>query len=190
MERYILAFDELNMVLAETEIEDADEVVLDQLITAYRDGIRAVDKDARLRDPEDEMDDYEDLYIFDVFGTEITDEAYASIFKQTAGETFEDRINAYIRDGDMEAIKRVADTEYHRVFNEAMYNTARRNGYTMKRWVTMRDDRVRDTHWYLDGLSVPIDSYFATYDGDMALLPGGFTLAENNVNCRCVVEYF
>jgi hypothetical protein len=52
----------------------------------------------------------------------------------------------------------------------------------------MQDDRVRDTHDYLEGMVVPFSSRFYTYDGDSADYPGGFTLPENNIGCRCVVE--
>lgn len=53
----------------------------------------------------------------------------------------------------------------------------------------MGDERVRDTHDPLYGIVVGLDDYFVTYDGDKALFAGGFSKAENNVNCRCLVEY-
>jgi uncharacterized protein with gpF-like domain len=59
---------------------------------------------------------------------------------------------------------------------------------TSKRWQTMEDDRVRDTHSYLQGMVVPFDADFYTYDSDHAPFPGLFTLPENNIGCRCVVE--
>jgi uncharacterized protein with gpF-like domain len=61
-------------------------------------------------------------------------------------------------------------------------------GATAKRWRTMNDDRVRDTHDYLEGMVVPFSERFYSYDGDSAEYPGGFALPENNINCRCVVE--
>lgn len=54
-----------------------------------------------------------------------------------------------------------------------------------KEWMTMMDDKVRDTHDYLEGMKVPLDAMFMTFDGDQAEAPGGFELAENNVQCRC-----
>lgn len=86
-------------------------------------------------------------------------------------------------------ILRVAETEGHRVLNQAMQATAEKGGATTKTWVTMEDDRVRDTHDYLLGETVGIDDLFVTYDGDSAMFPGGFEEAENNVNCRCWLEY-
>jgi uncharacterized protein with gpF-like domain len=57
-----------------------------------------------------------------------------------------------------------------------------------KTWVTMRDDRVRETHDYLEGMKIPINEPFVTYDMDEAMYPGGFSLPENNVNCRCTLK--
>lgn len=84
-----------------------------------------------------------------------------------------------------EAITRIAETEMHRIANTAALNTAKYAGAKSKTWVTMLDDKVRDTHDYLEGETVDIDEDFYTYDGDHASAPGLFELAENNVNCRC-----
>lgn len=86
-------------------------------------------------------------------------------------------------------ILRVAETEGHRVLNQAMQTTAEKGGATTKTWVTMEDDRVRDTHEYLQGMQAGINGRFVTYDGDSARFPGDFSLAENNCNCRCVCVY-
>ena len=94
---------------------------------------------------------------------------------------------------DVEAIKRVVDTEYHRMANAGAYDTAvaiNKTGKTIyKRWDTMLDEKVRSTHLYLEGDRVPLDRAFFTFDGDSAMYPGGFTLASNNVNCRCGLSY-
>ena len=84
-----------------------------------------------------------------------------------------------------EAITRIAETEMHRIANTAALDTAKYAGAKSKTWVTMLDDKVRDTHDYLEGETVDIDEDFYTYDGDHASAPGLFELAENNVNCRC-----
>lgn len=84
-----------------------------------------------------------------------------------------------------EAITRIAETETHRIANTAALDTAKHAGAKSKTWVTMLDDKVRDTHDYLEGETVDIDEDFYTYDGDHASAPGLFELAENNVNCRC-----
>lgn len=92
-----------------------------------------------------------------------------------------------------EAIKRVVDTEYHRMYETGAYDTAtamKEDGKNIyKRWVTMMDERVRDTHSYIEGELVPLDEEFYTFDGDSAQFPGGFALPQNNINCRCWIEY-
>ena len=62
---------------------------------------------------------------------------------------------------------------------------ARPKGVVYKTWETMMDDRVRDTHQYLEGTTIPFDEYFYTYDGDSALRPGDFAYPENDIGCRC-----
>ena len=90
----------------------------------------------------------------------------------------------------IENIIRIVETEAHSDFNEGSLRKAASSGKARyKRWSTMLDDRVRDTHFYLQGMRVPIDASFYTYDGDSAYAPGGFFLAENNVNCRCTLKY-
>lgn len=112
-----------------------------------------------------------------------------SIYRKVAGKTFAERVVEYAADYDIENILRVADTELHRVYNDAAYSTAVKAGAKSKRWMTMADDRVRETHDYLFGQSVPIDAKFYTYDGDSAYYPGDFNLASNNVRCRCELEF-
>ena len=102
------------------------------------------------------------------------------------GETFRDRVRTQIDALSEDGILRIIDTESHRDYNTGVLDAGRASGKTlMKRWNTMMDNRVREEHAYLEGNTVGIDDLFYTYDGDSALAPGGFGLAENNVNCRC-----
>ena len=87
-------------------------------------------------------------------------------------------------------ITRLAESEAHRAFNQGAYECAKALGGDFeKEWNTMGDERVRDTHQYLEGARVPVDALFYTFDGDSAMYPGGFTSKENNVNCRCWLVY-
>ena len=54
---------------------------------------------------------------------------------------------------------------------------------------TMEDERVRETHNFLDGVGVPLGTLFVAIDGDSARYPGDFAKAENNTNCRCTLTY-
>ena len=105
---------------------------------------------------------------------------------EIAGETFRDRITP---DKTYEEVLKVIDTESHRDYNTGVYDAAKESGQSdlRKKWNTMRDDRVRDQHDYLDGITVGLDDLFYTYTGESALYPGGFGTPELDINCRCWV---
>lgn len=111
------------------------------------------------------------------------------INKSTAGETWQSRIEKYYATNDFGMFGTLLDTESKRVFNESAFETAKLNGATFKTWQTMEDLKVRDTHTFLQGVSLPIDEEFFTIDGDSALQPFGFGKATNNCNCRCYLEF-
>jgi hypothetical protein len=51
----------------------------------------------------------------------------------------------------------------------------------------MKDDRVRDPHVYMEGMTVGLDDEFYTYTGDTTKYPGGFGVPELDINCRCYI---
>ena len=150
-------------------------------------------------DAEDIIDELLDLFLLAyAMGNEITnenlsydyqptaDEAIEVVNAKVAGKTWRERTEDYFANGgNVDDIVRIAETEMHRIANTSALSTARKAGATRKTWVTMLDDRVRETHDYLEGMTVAIGEDFYTYDGDHASAPGLFDLAENNVNCRC-----
>ena len=114
------------------------------------------------------------------------DEVMEAVDAKVAGKTWRERVEDYFANGgSVDDLVRIAETETHRDANTAALDTAKKAGATSKTWVTMLDDRVRETHDYLEGMTVGIDEDFYTYDGDHASAPGLFELAENNVRCRC-----
>ena len=113
------------------------------------------------------------------------DKMYDSIGKAIAGETWKERIE---KTSTKDEIKRIFVSESHRVFSDGQWDSAEGRA-THKTWHTVEDEKVRDSHWYIDGLTVGLNDFFNTIDGDRALKPYGFDLAENNVNCRCFLEY-
>lgn len=160
-----------------------------------------------MRDVEDAL---EDLFLFAyAMGNEVTndnltpsnaigytpytptvDEVMETVNAKVAGKTWRERVEDYFSSGGTGAdISRIADTETHRIANTAALKTAKKAGATSKTWVTMADERVRDTHIYLEDMTVPIDADFYTYDGDHAPTPGLFELPENNINCRCELMF-
>ncbi len=126
--------------------------------------------------------------------TELTvnlDEMEEAIFAVIDGKTFEDRVADHVRSDSPGRLVTLAESEYHRVYNQAVNNGgkefASRGNWVTKTWYTVGDERVRDTHDYLEGVSVPVGEKFFTFDNDSAAYPGGFAKPENNVNCRCIV---
>lgn len=114
------------------------------------------------------------------------DDVMKIVDEKVAGQTWRERVEDYFANGgSVDDLVRIAETETHRDANTAALDTAKKAGATSKTWVTMLDDRVREEHQYLEGQTIGIDDEFYTYDGDHASAPGLFTLAQNNVNCRC-----
>lgn len=122
--------------------------------------------------------------------TPTVDDAMEVVDAKVAGKTWRERAEEYFANGgSVDDLVRIAETETHRDANTAALDAAKKAGATSKTWVTMLDDRVRETHDYLEGMTVNIDEDFYTYDGDHASAPGLFELAENNVNCRCELMF-
>ena len=86
---------------------------------------------------------------------------------------------------------RIARTEGHRISSEATYEAqlkAKSKGaQIMKRWDSTLDGKTRNTHQYLDGQLVEVDKPFKNANGDEAMYPGGFDIASEDINCRCVM---
>lgn len=114
-----------------------------------------------------------------------TDKMYESVYKKIAGEDWRERLSVAETEGEVE---RIFVTEIHRCFSDGQWDSAIGKA-THKIWHTMEDEKVRDTHWFIDGDKVGINEYFYTLDGDRALRPYGFTFPENSINCRCWLEY-
>lgn len=112
--------------------------------------------------------------------SEITDKKYDG---ESIGEKFRKHYDAQ----DATELEDLIRSEAHRCYSLGVFKKADASG-GMVTWRTVGDDRVRDTHWWIDGISVPTGSYFVTFDGDKARFPGDFQKAENNANCRCYVE--
>lgn len=88
---------------------------------------------------------------------------------------------------DKEKLQRMIECEANRCFNSGVIEAGKGENVT-KTWETMEDEKVRDTHWFLQSKTIPFDEEFVTFDGDSALAPGMFELAENNCNCRCYLS--
>lgn len=179
---------------------------LDELNALKKRITRHFGEDGRIKsrqDCEDILDEMLDLYLLTLAeavdgvnkqfrtGIEPTpQEVQETVYRRIDGATWRDRVLAwYAAGGTVEDIMRIADTEMHRISNETALDTAIKAGAGEKTWLTMADWLVRPTHDYIHGVTVPIDAEFYTFDGDHAQAPGGFDRAENNINCRCELEF-
>lgn len=110
------------------------------------------------------------------------------------GDTYP-QISRRVKDlleGDAGKAIRIVRTESTRIYNAAQYDSilhAESQGLEMtKTWISSRDDRTRESHEELDGVTIPVDEPFEI-DGDEGMFPGDFSRAENVINCRCAVQY-
>lgn len=102
------------------------------------------------------------------------------------GETTSEIYDRDVTDPDK--LQRMIECEANRCFNTGFIEAVKTVGDTkgvMKTWETMGDERVRETHEYLEGMTIPFDEEFITIGGDSAPGPGMFSDPDNNVNCRC-----
>ena len=182
----LMPFDELNTfesglsihfnadgkIQSKQDEKDIIDELLDLFLLSYANGVETVREDMQ----SNVVIPFEDVM-------ETVDE-------KIAGKTWRDRVTEYYENGGTEYdIRRIAETEVHRIANAAAYDMALRSGATRKTWRTMGDDRVRDTHEYLDGVTAPIDGSFYSFMGGSTLYPGQWGIAEEDVNCRCWLTY-
>ena len=165
--------------------KDRIDEILDMLIIAYMFGNESANT-MLFGDGDSDTDEMPVMPIS-------VDDMDAAIYRKIADKDWEQRVSDYydLDNGTVDEVIRVVDTDMNRVYNDAILNVgerADRNGTVMKTWQTMLDDRVRDQHFSIEGVSVPVDRRFYTFDGDSARYPGDFTLPENNVNCRCRIR--
>lgn len=181
-QRYLTKFDEIELITAETLIELENETI-----------------EERIKRITDDVEDVLiEMYLFgfkeanEMLGIENevdTDKMYESIYKKIDDKDFRDRISNYVIDGTIAEIARVIDTDSHRVVNDGLIDNAMDSELPIKKtWVTMEDLKVRDTHFYLDGVTIPLNEKFTTYTGASALSPGEFGTAEEDCNCRCWLD--
>lgn len=115
------------------------------------------------------------------------DKMNESIYKKIDGKTWEERLSEY---STVEQLKTLTETEAHRIFSDGQWDCATViPGDIVKIWNTMGDEKVRDTHWYLEGSRIPLNEYFNTLNGDRTLYPGAFGIASEDINCRCWLTY-
>lgn len=85
----------------------------------------------------------------------------------------------------------IASTEAVHHSQAAVIEGFKQTGIVMKKeWISTRDGRARDSHIALDGQRVDLEEPFTIpsgekHSGAKAQQPGGFGIAEEDINCRC-----
>jgi SPP1 gp7 family putative phage head morphogenesis protein len=124
-------------------------------------------------------------------GTEIWNEVRESIADGIeAGDSIE-QISKRVRESFNGISKRrskaIAVTETAAAYETGRALTMREAGVEFKEWLTNQDERVRISHWDVDGQRVKIDEPFILGNGVELQFPaasGG--PAEEVINCRCI----
>ena len=182
---YLMPFDELNRFAAalpahfengriktRSDLEDILDLMLDIFLLSYANGVASTNASLSSN------------YAPSV------DDVMKTVDKRVVGKTWRERMeDIFNNGGTVDDVVRIVETESHRDSNAGAYETARAVGATTKTWHTMEDDRVRDTHYWLEGVSAPIDGEFYNYKGESTMFPGEWGIAEEDCNCRCWVTY-
>lgn len=86
----------------------------------------------------------------------------------------------------------IAETETNNSANYDDLQDAIESGLTQKTWVTMRDNKVRESHVVLDGATIGVDELFQVGDAEMRFPCDeelAFDYPEEIVGCRCTISY-
>ena len=172
----LLRLDELNVLKGNLKrykgnLSEIVGMITDWLFLAYADG--KTDVEGQLgKDTEVTVD-----HVMDV------------IAKDIGGKNVYERIADDVYLEDLEALGLLVENERQRVYNTGAYDAATALKAKTKTWHTQGDDKVRDPHAYLDRMTKPLNEPFYTYTGDSAQHPGGFGVAELDINCRCYLTY-
>ena len=196
----VIALAESGKTEKKKAIDDAIDDIEDMLIMGYLEGFYGtydelygtdlVDTKSMNLDISDSEIESKDAPTIDI------DKLLNALNAEIGGKTYIDRIRQHMEDGEYNLVNRVVETEFHRLYNmggmDCVSDFAPKSDAKVivtKKWYTMRDEKVRETHNYLDGMKLNIDERFYTFDGDSALYPSDFANPENNINCRCILLY-
>lgn len=116
------------------------------------------------------------------------------VWNEVDGKTFADRIAEYAAedlDKFASKVETLLETDGHRVRSESRLDageTLSSVGLTVgKTWRGVLDEKERDEHVALEGVTLPLDGLFEI-NGFTAPAPGLFGVAEYDCNCRCELE--
>lgn len=178
--RYLAKFDEINLIAdafsEETTEEEAVKTARDIMTDGYIEGFAAVGYMLH-----DDLERPVDIALM-----------HAALDEVIGEQTTDERVAEHIRNSNISDLKNTIETEFHRVYvlgGDDRAQAINRERILEKFWLTVKDGNVRETHRYLEGISLPLDGEFYTIDGDHARAPGLFSKVENNAHCRCILGY-
>lgn len=109
-----------------------------------------------------------------------------------AGESIPDlasRVDAVMGERIRSSATTIARTETNGATNGGAIIAAQDSGVVQgKTWVAALDERTRDTHLEAHDQTVPLDGDF-TVGGGVGPSPGQIGLAEEDINCRCFLNF-
>ena len=129
-----------------------------------------------------------------------TERQIQDCINQPVGDmTLTERISGYIAETDNEVpvstiidkIKAAVEDDGFRVYENAVLECGLAlddEGYIVtKTWNAIIDEVTRETHFELNGTTIPVDEYFITSGGAAALAPKMFGVPSEDIHCRCVI---
>lgn len=126
------------------------------------------------------LDDYLKRYI-NHFSSNYVDTTYIHLMKDAETEWWTSTERALF----------TAENESNGVLNYSDYLKAIENGYTKKKWITEKDNRVRKTHRPLNNQIIDIKKPFQV-GNSLMMFPKDtsyFASEREIANCRCSVKY-
>ena len=113
-------------------------------------------------------------------------------------KSIESIVDTTIKNPDTEYFKSderallIGETQTNMIGNDDSLMSAIDEGKQWKTWVSFKDNRVRETHKAVDGMTIAINELFPVGEAEL-MYPcdeeRGWNNPEELVNCRCVCEY-
>lgn len=85
----------------------------------------------------------------------------------------------------------IGENEANGIFNYQEYSDAVKDGKKRKRWMTERDNKVRESHAEVNGITIPIEYPFVV-GNSLMMFPKDTSLnaeIKQIANCRCTIQY-
>lgn len=84
-------------------------------------------------------------------------------------------------------IRMIAATESTKATGYASLTAIKQSGLQKMEWLSTIDGSTRDSHASMDGQISDVEGLFQSPNGGKAKHPGGFGIAEEDINCRCAI---